>query len=594
MPGPSPNLRENPWHPPTVEELQNQLPQYEIIALLGRGGMGAVYKGVQLSLDRQVAIKILSHSLHEADASFAERFKNEARAMGRLKHPGIVGVHDFGLTEGGLLYIVMEFIDGTDVSAMIASQGRLRSEQAMAIAAHVCDALAYAHEQGIIHRDIKPANIMVSRNGLVQVTDFGLAKMTHAGHTGPTQDGATLGTLLYMAPESLMLGIEVDRRADIYGIGVMLYQMLTGTLPQGVFRRPSQAVPGLDPRFDPIITKAMQEDRDLRYPNAMTMRRDLDAILTQPVMKVDATEFRAFSSIETQPLPQRSTVQPRRTASSAAATPPRNKNLPLLGLAFLALIGFAGWVFSTLRPPALPASPPAAPVATSPVPPSPPFPAPSSGATSAYFVFPPRNEPLPSTPARRGAVAAVTALGARVLVKEAAHLKTLEVYGGSQLPSMFIIYEIDAGIDFTKHPLTDNDLALLTVFPDLEILNLSFQEKLSPKSLAGLSNLKRITNFQLNGTQVDDATTTLLAKLPYLNVINFENTKITDQAVENLASRLNYVVLSFTHCPITDASAKVLASFKGLKRLRLRGTLLTPQAVAMLRQTLPDCIIEAE
>ncbi len=238
------------WQPPSAEELQALLPQYEISEMLGRGGMGAVYKGRQIALDRPVAIKILSNLLDEADASFAERFKNEARAMGRIMHPGVVAVFDFGETPDGLLYIVMEFVEGTDVSRMLARQKQLPAEHAMAITAHVLDALAYAHERGIIHRDIKPANIMVGYDGVVKVADFGLAKMTSVeGMSGLTQSGTAMGTLHYMAPESLMLGTSVDHRADIYAVGVMLYQMLTGMLPQGIFKMP--------PRLFPVLMAAM-------------------------------------------------------------------------------------------------------------------------------------------------------------------------------------------------------------------------------------------------------------------------------------------------------------------------------------------------
>jgi serine/threonine protein kinase len=281
------------WEPPSAQELAAMLPQYEIESMLGRGGMGAVYKGTQIALDRPVAIKILSNQLEDADASFAERFKNEARAMAKLSHPGIVGVYDFGETAGGLLYIVMEFIEGTDVAKMLSQQKRLHTEHAMAITAHVCDALAYAHERGIIHRDIKPANIMVGYDGVVKVADFGLAKMTHNQNSGLTQSGMAMGTLHYMAPEALMLGSAVDHRADIYAVGVMLYQMLTGKIPQGLFELPSLQVPGLDPRYDSIIGKSLREDRDLRYPSVLDMRHDLDAILTQPVVKVEAAAEKA-------------------------------------------------------------------------------------------------------------------------------------------------------------------------------------------------------------------------------------------------------------------------------------------------------------
>jgi len=283
-----------PWVPPTAEELHAILPQYEIVKMLGRGGMGAVYMGRQISLDRPVAIKILSAQLEESDRGFTERFKNEARAMGKLTHPAVVAVYEFGQHESGLLYIVMEFVNGTDVAKMLAKSGRLHTEHAMAITAHVCDALAYAHERGIIHRDIKPANIMVGYDGNVKVADFGLAKVNMGGQTlGLTQSGMAMGTLQFMAPESLMLGKAVDHRADIYAVGVMLYQMLTGKLPQGMFKLPSLLVPGLDPRYDAIVRKALMEDRESRYQSIREMRAELDNILTQPVVKADPAASQA-------------------------------------------------------------------------------------------------------------------------------------------------------------------------------------------------------------------------------------------------------------------------------------------------------------
>jgi formylglycine-generating enzyme required for sulfatase activity/serine/threonine protein kinase len=336
------------WEPPSAEELGRLLPQYRIERLLGRGGMGAVYQGRQVSLDRVVAIKILSNDLEAADASFAERFKNEARAMARMSHPGIVAVHDFGETANGLLYIVMEFIEGTDVAKMIAKQGRLHSEHAMAITAHVCDALAYAHERGIIHRDIKPANIMVGYDGVVKVADFGLAKVSASGGEtlGLTQSGMAMGTLHFMAPEALMLGSAVDHRADIYAVGVMLYQMLTGKLPHGMFELPSIRVQGLDPRYDGIIARAMREDRDLRYQSAREMRHDLDGILTQPVQRVEPEAAQSIpAALPTEVRPRRSLAgQPYRPPQHSAPLPVQKKSsagLVLLTLGMLAAIGAA-------------------------------------------------------------------------------------------------------------------------------------------------------------------------------------------------------------------------------------------------------------
>ncbi|MFM7605998.1 MAG: serine/threonine-protein kinase [Prosthecobacter sp.] len=300
-----PSASAKAWKPPSVEELSAQLHHYEVEALLGCGGMGAVYKGRQISLDRPVAIKILPSEIGEHDTTYAHRFKNEAKAMAMLNHPGIVAVHDFGETSSGLLYLVMEFVEGTDVARMIAEQGRLHSEHAMAITAHVCDALGYAHCLGILHRDIKPANIMVGYDGRVKVADFGLAKLINGGESAMTRSGVIMGTLPYMAPESLILGTDVDRRVDIYSVGVMLYQMLTGRLPQGLFEMPSQQIKGLDPRYDMIVATALRDDRELRYSSAEDLRLELDKILTQPVLKVEASSKDAPAALDTEARPRR-------------------------------------------------------------------------------------------------------------------------------------------------------------------------------------------------------------------------------------------------------------------------------------------------
>jgi serine/threonine protein kinase len=270
------------WQPPSLEEMQAMLPQYEFISLLGRGGMGAVYKAMQASLQRPVAIKVLPGDLiDDADSQFAERFKNEARTMARMNHASIVNVYDFGETQTGLLYIVMEFIDGTDVAQMIAAQGKLPEDYALSITAHVCDALAYAHKNGIVHRDIKPANILINMEGAVKVADFGLAKQSDAGQNGLTKTNMAMGTPDFVAPEALIPGIPLDGRADLYAIGVMLYQMLTGEIPRGIWTLPGTKL-GTDPRFDGIITKAMQTDREMRYQTAAEIRQELDVILTTP------------------------------------------------------------------------------------------------------------------------------------------------------------------------------------------------------------------------------------------------------------------------------------------------------------------------
>jgi formylglycine-generating enzyme required for sulfatase activity len=229
---------------------------------------------------------------------------------------------------------------------MLSQQKRLHTVHAMAITAHVCDALAYAHERGIIHRDIKPANIMFGYDGVVKVADFGLAKMTHSQNSGLTQSGMAMGTLHYMAPEALMLGSAVDHRADIYAVGVMLYQMLTGKIPQGLFELPSLQVPGLDPRYDSIIGKALREDRELRYPRVLDMRHDLDAILTQPVVRVEAAAEKAPAALQTQARPQRPGGQPYRLpASQPQPAPSRSSSGGMLAVVMLLILAGAAAFF---------------------------------------------------------------------------------------------------------------------------------------------------------------------------------------------------------------------------------------------------------
>jgi serine/threonine protein kinase len=262
--------------------MQAVLPQYQFQQLLGRGGMGAVYKALQVNLQRPVAIKVLPADLGgQTDAHFAERFKHEALTMAKLSHPCIVEVHDFGQTNNGLLYIVMHHVDGTDVAQMIAAQGRLPESNALSIAAHVCDALAYAHKHGVVHRDIKPANILIDREGGVKVADFGLAKVNDAGLGAFTKTNVVMGTPDFLAPEALIPGVPLDGRADLYSLGVTLYQMLTGEIPRGVWNPPGNKI-GTDPRFDSIITRALQSDRALRYQNAGEMRQDFDSIISLP------------------------------------------------------------------------------------------------------------------------------------------------------------------------------------------------------------------------------------------------------------------------------------------------------------------------
>ena len=269
-----------PFTPPTAAELAARFPQLEILELLGQGGMGAVYKARQPGLDRTVALKILPPGLG-ADPTFAERFTREARSLARLSHPNIVGVHDFGQA-GDLYYFIMEYVDGVSLRQLEHSQ-RLEPAQALAIVPQVCEALQFAHDEGIVHRDIKPENILLDKKGRVKIADFGLAKLlgrTPADFT-LTQPQHVLGTPHYMAPEQLEKPTTVDQRADIYSLGVVFYEMLTGELPLGRFQPPSQRVQ-VDVRLDEVVLKALEKEPERRYQQAIQVKTDVEQISGTP------------------------------------------------------------------------------------------------------------------------------------------------------------------------------------------------------------------------------------------------------------------------------------------------------------------------
>ena len=200
--------------PPSLEELARHFPQLEILELLGQGGMGIVYKARQPGLDRLVALKILPPEASR-DPAFAERFVREARALAKLSHPSVVTIHDFGESDGRF-YLLMEFVDGVNLRHLLRER-RLKPEEALKIVPQICEALQYAHEQGVVHRDIKPENILLDRRGHVKIADFGLAKLLgpKAADSALTGSQQIMGTPHYMAPEQMERPLAVDHRADI-------------------------------------------------------------------------------------------------------------------------------------------------------------------------------------------------------------------------------------------------------------------------------------------------------------------------------------------------------------------------------------------
>src|SRR5438128_11619897 len=280
-PGPSPDQEpgRSParvFIPPPPGELGRHFPQLEILELLGQGGMGAVYKARQPKLDRLIAVKILPPEVAR-DPAFAERFMREARLLARLNHPNIVAIYDFGEVDG-LFYFSMEFVDGNNVRQLLESN-ELPATLALKIVPQVCDALQYAHEEAIMHRDIKPENILLDRKGRVKIADFGLAKIlgTNPEAARLTAEGQIMGTPHYMAPEQLERPLAVDHRADIYSLGVVFYEMLTGELPLGRFAPPSQKV-ALDVRLDEVVLRSLEKEPERRYQHASDVKTDVESI----------------------------------------------------------------------------------------------------------------------------------------------------------------------------------------------------------------------------------------------------------------------------------------------------------------------------
>ena len=411
-----------------------KLGKYEVRGTLGRGAMGLVYEGWDPAIARRVAIKTvrLPDTTDTEAAEMLARFKREAQAAGRLNHPNIVGVFDYGETDE-VAFIVMEFIDGRSLKAILEKRELLPPTEIARVMTSLLAGLQYSHDNGVVHRDIKPANIMLTIAGQVKIADFGIARIESSSMT---QTGAVLGTPAYMSPEQFM-GEGVDRRTDIYSSGVVLYQMLTGERPfdggmssimhkalNTVPPRPSDLSVVAPPAFDAVVAKAMAKRPENRFDTAdafaLALRKAMDAAAAG-IGDDDATRVAMRAPKPAAP----AVAAPVRTKTPTTETAKARKSLaPVIafgGVVVLAAVGASAWYMLPLRtteqtvarletpPPALPAPPSSrvdAPAVEPPLPASPPLsvappPAPSPPAPPpvAASITPPPPPPAAAAPA---------------------------------------------------------------------------------------------------------------------------------------------------------------------------------------------------
>lgn len=266
------------FKPPSPEELAARLPNLEVSEILGQGGMGVVYKGRQPFLNRQVAIKLIRADFG-GDEDSQRRFIDEARALARLAHPYVVSVYDCGKA-GDLYYFVMEYVAGNTLRHLLATKA-VTHRDVLDFLPQIGEALQHAHENGIVHRDVKPENILVDARNRVRLVDFGLAKWLGPSRQLDLDRERVAGTWGYMAPEQLSAPDSVDHRADIFSTGVVSYEMLTGKVP-GSGRKPPSACATVDARFDPIVLRALEPERERRYQQMRDMNADVVSLTRTP------------------------------------------------------------------------------------------------------------------------------------------------------------------------------------------------------------------------------------------------------------------------------------------------------------------------
>jgi serine/threonine-protein kinase len=354
--------------------------RYRVDARLARGGMATVYEATDLRLDRTVALKVMHASLAD-DAAFVSRFQREARSAARLSDPHVVAVYDQG-EDGGLVYLAMEYVPGRTVRDVLREHGRLSAEQALTILDPVLQALEAAHRAGFVHRDVKPENVLLTDDGRVKVADFGLARAISAATSTAATQGLLIGTVAYLSPEQVERGVA-DARSDVYGAGILLYEMVTGSVPfagetplavayqhvNAAVPSPSSVRPDVSPLIDGLVAQSATRDPDDRYPDAAAFLDDVRAVrrqlpaprafgvvddpATAATLVVPLTDPGTGFAPPSGPAPTSATQATAATPLPAAKAPKRKRRKGWIAfvavLVLAALAAGAGWYFGVGR-----------------------------------------------------------------------------------------------------------------------------------------------------------------------------------------------------------------------------------------------------
>jgi serine/threonine protein kinase len=592
---------------------------YRVVARLGRGGMGAVYKAVHPKLKRDVAVKVLP-TWRLRDPAAVARFEREMEAVGALDHPNIVAAHDAGEADG-MHYLVMEFVDGLDLSAVVRRIGPLPIPDACEIIRQAALGLQAAADRGMVHRDVKPSNLMLAeaapgrRGATVKILDFGLARLASLPQSADEADGDDLtatglvmGTLRYMAPEQCARSSAVDVRADVYSLGATLYKLLCGASPFAEERfdsplallaalaceeppRLASRRPEVPPPLAALVHRMLDKDPAERPTTPgdvaaalenWTPRADLDALLGRA---------RAGTS-DSQPSAAVRREAPRTETSTARKGSGPWRSV-LIGVGAMAVVAMA---VAMLSPPSntpqradtdASAAPPAAapPAVEAPTPDEQP-------ATSASSVVQMQDLPAdhPSFAQSRRTAEWMLARRMRfgVLTDGGEYVDMRE---GGTLPEQPLQVEF---VDLSQELLlTDAELEQFQDLPFISLLNVSLT-KIGDEGLLSLGRMPRLAHLFLVGTSVTDEGLDALSGFPELATLFVKDTGVTDAGLDRLVElpRLKEVML--VNCPITDAGLAKLHQVASLKTLYINGTQVTARGIIALQDALPDCRVESD